>query len=601
MKNLITLLFVAIVAITGRAQCTCSSLGPELVVNGDFSSGNTGFQTTYSYAMTAWSDNYGIATNGYNPNPGSWIACADHTTGSGNYMWADASSSNFNMPIWGETVTVLPNTNYVFSFWMSNVNGDSISCPPGKVQFSINGVTFGTQLTAPNASCVWVQNCVVWNSGSATSANISILNQNAFFSGNDFGFDDFSFKECKNGCTITAIIGPNAIICKNGSAQLTASATGATSYSWKPAAGLNNTTIANPVASPTVNTTYTVIISNGQCDDSAMVTVLISPDPNAVVSANSIMCSNSSSQLIASGGSSYSWQPAAGLSNSTISNPIATPTITTIYTVTVFSGSCSDTGVVAVTVMPAPVAVVGPNQSACQGSSVQLIASGGNNYSWLPSNGVSNPTISNPVVSPMNSTVYTVTTTNGLCSTSAYITVTIVTPPTAIINTSSISEDNTAPMTVNFTNGSLGATNSIFTMVNPVTNSYTSNFSYTYTEPGLYNVNLWVTNAAGCVDSTVVTIEVKPTSGIYVPNAFTPNSDGLNELFKVESYGILEFEAFIFDRWGQLVYKWKNVEGGWDGTYKGDLVQEDVYVWVVKARGIDGTHYNPKGHVSVVR
>jgi len=598
MKNILVILFFIVVsAAYSQNSCSCNSMGPELVVNGDFSQGNVGFQTTYTFSTWAWPDFYGIASSSVNPNPGSWMNCGDHT-GGGNYMWADASSSNQNMPIWEEIIPVLPNTNYVFSFWMSNVNGDSISCPPGKVQFSINGVALGTLLQAPNASCVWIQNCVVWNSGSASSADISILNQNAFFSGNDFGFDDFSFRECITGCQISPTISPNATICKSGSAQLNAG--GGTTYNWKPVAGLNNPTIANPIASPTVSTTYTVIVSNGQCADSATVKVNISPDPTAVVSPNVSLCPGGSAQLTISGGNTYLWQPPLGLSSTTSATTTATPPASTNYTVVAYSGNCTDTGYVSVNILPAPT-IIGPDARICEGRSVQLNASGAITYSWSPSIGSNSPYISSPVVSPAVTTVYTVVASNGQCSATGYITVTVVPLPKAIIATTSDNEENTAPLKMNFYDQSIGATSSLFTMNDPTYATYTQNFSYTYNEPGTYGVMLHVSNADGCTDSTRVVIEVKPTSAIYLPNAFTPNGDGLNEIFKAVWHDIVEFEASIYDRWGNLVYKWNEVEGGWDGTYKGDLVQEDVYVWVVNARGIDGKHYQPSGQVSVIR
>lgn len=599
MKHFLTLCLVAIVALGMRSQtsCTCNSLGPELVVNGDFSQGNVGFQTTYTFSTFAWPDYYGIANSSTNPNPGSWMNCGDHT-GGGNYMWADASSSNQNMPIWQENFAVQPNTNYVFSFWMCNVNGDSVTCPPGVVQFSINGVALGSMLQAPNPHCVWIQNCVVWNSGSATQANISILNQNAFFSGNDFGFDDFSFRECINGCQITPTISPNATICRSGSAQLNAG--GGTIYTWKPAASLNNSNIANPIATPTVNTTYTVVVSNGNCEDSATVSVNISPDPLANVSPNASICPNVGTQLVASGGNSYNWYPSTGLNTASGATVTASPATTTQYTVVAYSGNCTDTAEVTVTVLPAPI-IYGPDARICQGRSVQISASGGLTYNWSPSIGISSPYISSPVVSPTTTTVYTVVASNGQCTSTGYVTVTVVPLPKAIIATTTDNEENTAPMTVNFYDQSIGATTRLFTMYNPVQATYNHNFSYTYNEPGTYHVMLNVANADGCTDSTRVVIEVKPTSAIYLPNAFTPNGDGLNEVFKAVGHDIVEFEASIFDRWGNLVYRWNEMNGGWDGTYKGELVQEDVYVWVVNARGIDGKHYQPKGQVSVVR
>lgn len=599
MKHFLTFLFIAIVALTARTQtsCSCSSMGPELVVNGDFSQGNLGFQTTYTFSTWAWPDYYGIASSTVNPNPGSWMNCGDHT-GGGNYMWADASSSNQNMPIWQEILPVQPNTNYVFSFWMSNVNGDSIACPPGQVQFSINGIAMGSMLKAPGASCLWIQNCVVWNSGSSTAADISILNQNAFFNGNDFGFDDFSFRECITGCQITPTISPNAIICKSGSAQLNAG--GGTIYTWKPAAGLNSSTIANPIATPTVSTTYTVIVSNGQCEDSATVKVNLSPDPTIVVSPGATLCPKNNAQLTAAGGLTYNWAPSTGLSSTTSPTVIAAPAVTTNYTVVAYSGNCTDTGFVTVTILPAPT-IEGPNARICEGRSVQISANGGLTYSWSPSIGISSPYISSPVVSPAATTIYTVIASNGQCTSTGYITVVVVKPPKAIIATTTDNEEGTAPMKVNFYDQSIGATSSLFTMYDPQYATYAHNFTYTYEQEGSYTVQLNVSNADGCKDSTTVAIEVKPTSSIYAPNAFTPNGDGMNEIFKIVSYNITEFEASIYDRWGILVYKWNDKEGGWDGTYKGDAVQEDVFVWVVNATGKDGKHYNPTGTVSVVK
>lgn len=598
MNRLLALVLFVLPALAVRSQtCTCNSLGPELAVNGDFNNGNTGFQTVYTFATYAWPDNYGIANSNVNPNQGSWMNCGDHT-GGGNYMWADASSSNQNMPIWEEILTVQPNKNYVFSFWMCNVNGDSISCPPGKVQFSINGVALGSFLQAPGASCLWIQNCVVWNSGNATSADISILNQNAYFNGNDFGFDDFSFRECITGCQITPQISPGTTICKNGSAQLTAS--GGTIYNWMPAAGLSNAGIANPIATPTASTTYTVHVSNGQCADSATVTVNISPDPSANVSPSTSICKGDKTQLVAIGGSSYSWFPPTGLSSATSATVTASPNATTTYTVVAHAGSCSDTAQVTVTILPTPV-LVASNKKICKGESVQLQVSGALSYSWNPSIGINSPYIANPIVAPQATTVYTVEASNGQCTGSTLITVTVVQPPKAIIMTTTNDDDSEAPMTVNFYNESVGASTSLFTMYSPTTNTCSSNFHYTYNDPGTYEVLLNVANADGCKDSTAVTIEVKPTSGVYVPNAFTPNGDGRNEIFKVVTYNINEFEAFIYDRWGNLVYKWNDLDGGWDGTYKGELVQEDTFVWEVKAKGVDGKHYNPRGKVSVVR
>ena len=98
-------------------------------------------------------------------------------------------------------------------------------------------------------------------------------------------------------------------------------------------------------------------------------------------------------------------------------------------------------------------------------------------------------------------------------------------------------------------------------------------------------------------DSTTV-----PTSTLVVPNAFSPNNDQINDVFKVKSYqNIVEFHAYIFNRWGQKLYEWTNIDGGWDGTYRGNDVKQGTYFVLVKAKGADGETYNIRKDVNLLR
>ena len=98
-------------------------------------------------------------------------------------------------------------------------------------------------------------------------------------------------------------------------------------------------------------------------------------------------------------------------------------------------------------------------------------------------------------------------------------------------------------------------------------------------------------------DSTVVL-----TSTLIMPNAFSPNNDKINDVYKVKSYqNIVEFHAYIFNRWGQKLYEWTNLEGGWDGTYRGNNVKQGTYFVLVKAKGADGQDYNIRKDVNLLR
>ena len=96
-------------------------------------------------------------------------------------------------------------------------------------------------------------------------------------------------------------------------------------------------------------------------------------------------------------------------------------------------------------------------------------------------------------------------------------------------------------------------------------------------------------------------IKADAGSELWIPNAFTPNGDGINNMFTVSSLGITELEAYIYNRWGQLIFTWNTINGGWNGTYKGEPVKEDVYIYLIKAKGRDQTNYNKTGYITLLR
>jgi hypothetical protein len=188
------------------------SVGRELVTNGDFSNGNTGFTTGYAYKadsagynMELYDDSgnnaYAVGTNGQNYHPSFYGK--DHTnnqSGNRNFMLVNGHGS---IVVWEETVPVEPNTNYYYSAWGMNLNPSS----PARLQFEVNGEKIGTIAdlnNAPKPSSTWqvnlnnwerfyYGNTTGWNSGSATTAVIRIIDLNGDLNGNDFGLDDISF------------------------------------------------------------------------------------------------------------------------------------------------------------------------------------------------------------------------------------------------------------------------------------------------------------------------------------------------------------------------------------------------------------------------
>jgi gliding motility-associated-like protein len=218
------------------------------------------------------------------------------------------------------------------------------------------------------------------------------------------------------------------------------------SYAWSPATALSSTIIANPTANPTVTTTYTVTVTDDNgCVVTDDVLITINSTPVADAGQDKSICNGFNTVI---GGSptgsgagpvyTYSWSPATGLNSTTIANPTANPTTTTVYTVTVTSNGCPSTDNVTVTVNPIPVADAGQDKSICNGSNTVIggspTGSGAGpayTYSWSPATGLSSTTTANPTANPTNTTEYTVIVTSNGCSAVDNVIVTVYPNPSA--------------------------------------------------------------------------------------------------------------------------------------------------------------------------
>ena len=130
---------------------------------------------------------------------------------------------------------------------------------------------------------------------------------------------------------------------------------------------------------------------------------------------------------------------------------------------------------------------------------------------------------------------------------------------------------------------------------------YEENTDYTFTKAGKTYVTLYANLGNDERDSSRICVTISE-SKLLMPNAFTPNGDTHNDVYKAKEYqSIVEFHAYIFNRWGQKLFEWTNPAEGWDGNYNGSPVKEGVYFVVVKARGADGIVYNIRKDVNLLR
>lgn len=388
------------------------TLGANLVVNGSFTSGNIGFKTDYKFANSNttegeyWVGNSPVAWNS------ALSTCSDHTGSNGNMLLVNGSPTE-NMIVWQQTINVAPNTNYEFSTWLQAL----YFVNPAQLQFSINGVNLGSNLIASLPTCTWLRFFTMWNSGSSTTATISIVNRNTMVQGNDFALDDISFSQLSFKSDSVRITiekpsvkaGNDTLVCHNSVIQL--AATGAEKYSWSPAEGISDYNISNPFATITKPAQYIVTgFTPGGCQANDTINISVLASPTIMLSNDTTICDlGNKIQLKAEGGISYEWYPTLGLNNPSIPNPIASPLVTSSYNVKVTGdNTCTAIDSVTIRINRLPEVRISNDTSLCYNYSIKLKAEGGVSYQWLPSTGLDNPGIAEPTAHISTPIVYVV-------------------------------------------------------------------------------------------------------------------------------------------------------------------------------------------------
>ncbi len=340
-------------ALNGVYTVTGSALsGINLVTNGDFESGNTGFSSSYTYdgADLYIEGKYSVVANPQSVHPG-FSACVDHTSGAGKQMVVNgAGVAGEN--IWSQTVNVAPNTDYQFTYYVQSV----VSASPSQLQLYVNGTSAGPTYTASGSTCVWTQYTYNWNSGVSTTAFLSLVNENIILGGNDFALDDIKFQQI---CSTTQASPP--VPDPNGPG---------TEYANY---GIIRVTVSDPVTAGTIGTSQTV------CSGSSV--ALTSGSPGS-----------------GSGTITYEWQTNASGSFVTIpaatSATYTTPTlaVTTSYqrrTVSTQNGTIcysSYTTPVVITINTSTVTPGGPDFT-CQSATPSAMALTGASYAGGGSTG----------------------------------------------------------------------------------------------------------------------------------------------------------------------------------------------------------------------
>jgi gliding motility-associated-like protein len=383
-------------------------------------------------------------------------------------------------------------------------------------------------------------------------------------------------------------------ICIGQSAEL--EATGGAQYQWSPNTALSDAFASQTEASPTVTTTYVVNITTAEgCEASESVTVTVYEDfPGGNVYDPVQVCTGYSVDLTADDGLAWSWSPAELCDDPNAQTTAVTVTENTTFTVFVTNACGSGEDQVDVEVI-IPTASTGPDTEMCFGESAFVSASGGESYAWQPSLYVDNPNSAETTVSPPDDQTFTVAVTDEFgCTAEAEVFVNVL--PLPYVEAGPDRRLNWLEWDNLFGTADgdtlwwepeiwLSCTDCEIPVVTPEEDQW-------YT--------LWTIDANGCrnYDSTFVEV----FNPIYVPNTFTPNNDGVNDLFRAEGVNVRGFKMEIRNRWGELIFATEDIEEGWDGSVeRGDYyVQIDTYIWTIWYDTKD-QRVKLTGHVNVIR
>lgn len=420
--------------------------------------------------------------------------------------------------------------------------------------------------------------------------------------------------QCSASDSVTVTVNPLPVInagqdtsvCLGSSVGLNAIGTGG--FSWSPSTGLSATDIAGPIATPNATTTYTVTLTDANnCENTDDVVVTVLGLPNADAGADVWVCPGFDVQLNGSGGGTYGWAPSTGLNDPNSATPLASPTSTTIYLLTVTDGNgCSDTDDMTVTVNSDPPLDAGADQSICAGQQVQLggtpTSVPGSSFAWTPSTGLDDATLANPIATPAATTLYTLTVTNDTCTSSQQVLVTLqgIAQPAFSVRL----EPNCDGLRAFFTDQSSGASEWLWDFGDGTTS--TEQFpqhQFAYEAPIV--VTLTITDLFGCTGTITQSYpqsSFDDYTDFVMPNVFTPNGDGNNDLFTVGTHTDQQpsivlgacANMFVFNRWGQKVFESVGGNLAWDGrTVAGVACIDGTYFYVLNVKDMEfkGTVY----------
>lgn len=596
------------------AQLCKGSFG-DPVIKMDFGRGtdeygpSIGTKTNYQYLSSGIPDDgfYAIPKNTNNMY-GIWHKIINHTPNDPDGYMLVANADYTPGIFYEEEVEthLCPNTNYRFGAWVINlmaVNG----IKPNLVFhiLTLDNQILGELVTGdipedPNAN--WKEHVLEFNTRSVDKVKIRITNNGPGGVGNDIAIDDITFRACgpEIKTSINGVEQINKSICEGKDEELLISTeieeSATLQYQWQEFSantwtdipGETNSYIAVKYLNPVQGLhQYRVVIAKQGNFSSVVcrtfsdaISVVVEPPPVPIVTPDLTTCIGESFQLSASGGSTYKWTYPNGESSDEQSPTItATADMEGIYKVLVTSvAGCETSATVKVTLTSRPVPTVGNIDPICKGEPVTLNAGGGLTYRWVPATGLSATDIPDPIATPGRTTTYTVYVSNGYCESAAQVTVKVIQPLAADAGPDQkIIKGNSIIIKGDMTGENIGQffwTPAEYLddplKINPIAKPPVST---TYT--------LNVISSSGCISSSDE-VFIKVYDKFIVPSAFSPNGDGINDIWNVTAIDTYANPTVkVMNRYGQLMFEGNRDKTAWNGKRGNEDVPVGVYYYMI--------------------
>ena len=418
-------------------------------------------------------------------------------------------------------------------------------------------------------------------------------------------FYNFTFILTEPGVLTASVLNISAT-CPNNDGSIDITAGGGTpAYQYSIDGGLSYQPANIFMALPIGNYSIKVKDVNG-CIASANTTIILNDTMRLELGPDSTICFGKSLILLPqtnAGTNIFKWIPAAGLDYDTAKNPVASPNDTTRYILTAKWGICQRKDTITINVLHKPIAFAGNDTTICSKTTATLNGSAGNlsgsvNYAWAPPATLTTPNAATTIANPDTSTQYTLTVTDNYgCGFSVSDSMWVYWDPPI----RAFAGNDTIAMTRKphqlFSSGGVSY---LWSPAGPLDNPFIQYPKAILTNDTYFTVV--VTDAVGCKASDGVFIKVYDGPEYYLPNAFTPNGDGLNDIFRPIPSGMRSTEFFrVFNRNGQMVFQTNRWLEGWDGKLKGKPADQGTYVWYIKGFDVNGKLVEQHGTVILLR